>query len=1085
MDFQYKLIVGNQTFYKEFEIPAELERVKLGSTSNCEFRLNSDFFFEDIEISLEKKENWNILCSDNLYISRGDVRKLLFSELTHDDVVNICYVNSGEVAFEIRFLIDFGSDGTDYSLKIDLSQISELSIGDKSGANIELSTEYGKDTFVSIVQANNKIELIEKASKYGTYVNGKRISKKAVLKDFDFISVADFSAYYKDKQLYFSKRNIRLNGISQIVEQVDIGGVCHPNGTQTFYTYDLGGRVKSVKNPDGSGEIYEYDLKGNLISRANGMEDKISFKYDALDRLVEIVNQVEGVRKFTYDAVGNLTSIIDEKGNKTTYDYSPNGNLMKVTDALGNETFYEYDAMNRLVKTLCTGANGEESQNTDFVWDVMGQIKSVTDPLGYVESYEYDKNGNMTSKTDRDGYTINFTYGSHGKIEEIVYADGKTVEMSYDALRRLNEVKDWNGITKITLDAIGRALSVTEPNGDTVGYEWGLMGEKKAVIYPNGKRAEYSYNTEMQLVSLHTERETIQYAYDEIGRLTKKILPNGIETNYHYNAMGRVDEISHIGNEFAESYKYSFDIYGNKVSAIKNRVGAEVDNGHFAYVYDELNRLTEVHQNDTLLRKYSYDAFGNRVSKANYASRMESVTSYTYNVNNQLLSEVDGTMTKDYTYDNRGNLLKVSTGADILKEFTFDATNQMTASFDLVDGQRKKATYTYNGLGHRVGQKISSLIPEYPEKKIRYTIDMTRQYYNLLQKSEGGASQTYYWDGNVVGMESNGVEKFYLQDDFGSPMHLVDIYGTSQECFAFDEFGENLSTSYNNTSQTFGFTGYQTDEVGDLYYAQARRYDASVGRFVSEDKVRGFVILPYTLNHYGYCWNNPVDFVDRDGNLPTVVIGAVIGLAAGALGEVVSQTIDGVQSGKSVLDSLLDVNPGKVVLEAGKGAVTGAVAGTGAGLLVVAGTSGVVEFGGDLLDQKVLQKKEDLDYTHAISNGLWSATTTLVVGGITNEISNVIHPEAKTGTMDYLFGRDKAKAVVKAQYNNARSSSSRAKYWNRLEKIKLQKTLGTIKYGIIETGKTIIDEIKNEIYRDEVNEDIVEEIDKKISCSVY
>ena len=29
------------------------------------------------------------------------------------------------------------------------------------------------------------------------------------------------------------------------------------------------------------------------------------------------------------------------------------------------------------------------------------------------------------------------------------------------------------------------------------------------------------------------------------------------------------------------------------------------------------------------------------------------------------------------------------------------------------------------------------------------------------------------------------------------------------------------------------------------------------------------------------------------------------------------------------------------------------------------------------------------------------------------------------------------------------------------------------------------EEIKNEIYRDEVNEDIVEEIDKKISCSVY
>lgn len=932
------------------------------------------------------------------------------------------------------------------------------------------------------------------------YVRKKRKQKINVQNQLDAIV-----AYIHD---YCNKEGIKK-----------LADICMPPLPETLY-FDAGKRVDSdevfvtfglVDDPDHQSQMtHKLNITAmNYMLIGSTQTGKTNFLQTAIRSLTEhyspdevtdadssisIVTEIGQIVEQRYQNYINRRSNLQDESwivvivdnNDAILALSSNKNAMAtLKDIWGNETFYEYDAMNRLVKTLCTGANGEESQNTDFVWDVMGQIKSVTDPLGYVESYEYDKNGNMTSKTDRDGYTINFTYGSHGKIEEIVYADGKTVEMSYDALRRLNEVKDWNGITKITLDAIGRALSVTEPNGDTVGYEWGLMGEKKAVIYPNGKRAEYSYNTEMQLVSLHTERETIQYAYDEIGRLTKKILPNGIETNYHYNAMGRVDEISHIGNEFAESYKYSFDIYGNKVSAIKNRVGAEVDNGHFAYVYDELNRLTEVHQNDTLLRKYSYDAFGNRVSKANYASRMESVTSYTYNVNNQLLSEVDGTMTKDYTYDNRGNLLKVSTGADILKEFTFDATNQMTASFDLVDGQRKKATYTYNGLGHRVGQKISSLIPEYPEKKIRYTIDMTRQYYNLLQKSEGGASQTYYWDGNVVGMESNGVEKFYLQDDFGSPMHLVDIYGTSQECFAFDEFGENLSTSYNNTSQTFGFTGYQTDEVGDLYYAQARRYDASVGRFVSEDKVRGFVILPYTLNHYGYCWNNPVDFVDRDGNLPTVVIGAVIGLAAGALGEVVSQTIDGVQSGKSVLDSLLDVNPGKVVLEAGKGAVTGAVAGTGAGLLVVAGTSGVVEFGGDLLDQKVLQKKEDLDYTHAISNGLWSATTTLVVGGITNEISNVIHPEAKTGTMDYLFGRDKAKAVVKAQYNNARSSSSRAKYWNRLEKIKLQKTLGTIKYGIIETGKTIIDEIKNEIYRDEVNEDIVEEIDKKISCSVY
>lgn len=1879
MDFQYKLIVGNQTFYKEFEIPAELERVKLGSTSNCEFRLNSDFFFEDIEISLEKKENWNILCSDNLYISRGDVRKLLFSELTHDDVVNICYVNSGEVAFEIRFLIDFGSDGTDYSLKIDLSQISELSIGDKSGANIELSTEYGKDTFVSIVQANNKIELIEKASKYGTYVNGKRISKKAVLKDFDFISVADFSAYYKDKQLYFSKRNIRLNGISQIVEQVDIGGVypmfirntraksviedekikildpdtiptkpelnivtslmptivmfalvvvlrgimSESGGTYVIFSIcSMGmGVITSVLNIVHGQNKYKKDcekrrnvylnyvakkkeeiiaarnseleiLRDTYYSTEENLEHIESFSAELFDRTPEDedfldiylgVGKREAERKIEYkeqekldtgddlcqiptqlseeykyidnapiyikakdaNAIGiigrkerqnefikcllidiisrqyfgdvNVYAFIDD--NVQEYDWlkliphiQPNPNFRNIvcdTESKNivfeylykeltyrsehrgvpghnvifilndngikshpisrfiehaselNTTFIFFETEKKYLPLYCsqivvleenysayTYASENKTDKTEFKYacvssdkvqraiDILAPVyceeislesslrknislfellgiysandlelktrwndskiyETMAVPLGinvknevvclnlhekfhgphglvagttgsgkseilqsfilsaatYFHPYEIGfviidfKGGGMVNQfkdlphligaiTNIDGNEIqrslksikaelmkrqnHFASAGVNHIDKYIqlYKDGKVTEALPHLIIIVDEFAELKAEQPefmkelISAARIGRSLGVhlilatQKPSGVVDAQIWsnskfklclkvqskedsneviktplaaeikepgraylqvgnneifelfqsaysgapatvdasevekefviskvGFTGNRKPIYVRKKKKRKINVQNQLDEIvayihdycnkegikkladicmpplpetlyfdagkrvdsdevfvtfglvddpdhqsqmthhlnitamnymligSTQTGKTnflqtairslTEHYSPDEVNiyivDFASMILKNfenlnhvggvvlshedekvknlfrllsneidlrksrlaevgvssfasykeagyrdlpqivvvidnltalkelylqdndmllpvcrdgnsvgisflvangqtaGVGYRYLNNFEGRIAlfcnesseytmlfegnrtklpnvpgralvqidkatyecqmylafdgdkeyervqniqkhvtscneryvgmnarvipeipkclDIGYVEKHYAQANtndelmigldyetieplsmnlnendmivlsgkkdvsrkafaKYIISVFADKKfgktelyvldtlagkwgeleilpqtayyttdadssSAIKNRVGAEVDNGHFAYVYDELNRLTEVHQNDTLLRKYSYDAFGNRVSKANYASRMESVTSYTYNVNNQLLSEVDGTMTKDYTYDNRGNLLKVSTGADILKEFTFDATNQMTASFDLVDGQRKKATYTYNGLGHRVGQKISSLIPEYPEKKIRYTIDMTRQYYNLLQKSEGGASQTYYWDGNVVGMESNGVEKFYLQDDFGSPMHLVDIYGTSQECFAFDEFGENLSTSYNNTSQTFGFTGYQTDEVGDLYYAQARRYDASVGRFVSEDKVRGFVILPYTLNHYGYCWNNPVDFVDRDGNLPTVVIGAVIGLAAGALGEVVSQTIDGVQSGKSVLDSLLDVNPGKVVLEAGKGAVTGAVAGTGAGLLVVAGTSGVVEFGGDLLDQKVLQKKEDLDYTHAISNGLWSATTTLVVGGITNEISNVIHPEAKTGTMDYLFGRDKAKAVVKAQYNNARSSSSRAKYWNRLEKIKLQKTLGTIKYGIIETGKTIIDEIKNEIYRDEVNEDIVEEIDKKISCSVY
>ena len=60
-----------------------------------------------------------------------------------------------------------------------------------------------------------------------------------------------------------------------------------------------------------------------------------------------------------------------------------------------------------------------------------------------------------------------------------------------------------------------------------------------------------------------------------------------------------------------------------------------------------------------------------------------------------------------------------------------------------------------------------------------------------------------------------------------------------------------------------------------MYYAQAREYDAWSGRFTSEDVVKGNVVYPETLNAYGYCWGNPVKYVDRDGEFPWLIISMV------------------------------------------------------------------------------------------------------------------------------------------------------------------------------------------------------------------
>ena len=436
------------------------------------------------------------------------------------------------------------------------------------------------------------------------------------------------------------------------------------------------------------------------------------------------------------------------------------------------------------------------------------------------------------------------------------------------------------------MDEAGRIATVTDPYGKNVGYEWGSMGERTAVLYPDGRKAAYEYNGAMQLTAMKVfsgekQEQTVRYSYDEAGRLAGKQFPGG-STDYRYSQAGRIEEILHKGADFTERLRYAYDVMGNKVTAEKDRPGSPEDSGIFSYGYDELNRLTGVAQNGKILRSYSYDAFGNRSSKTEYQTAGELTTKYHYNTKNQLVQEKAANATKDYVYDHRGNLLSVTSGGEVLRAYGFDAANQMESAMEMEDGRMKKAACQYNGLGHRMGQSITAAGGTVPDRIIRYTLDLTRQYHNLLQRTtsmgSGGSRtedrrETYFWDGNVTGMEEEGRDHFYFQDDLGSPVRLADGTGRSEEVYGFDEFGNDIRTGkdiFRDSMQSFGFTGYQMDGAGGLYFAQARRYDVGAGRFISEDFLKGHTAVPYTMNHYSYCFNRPMDLVDLNGMWPSL-----------------------------------------------------------------------------------------------------------------------------------------------------------------------------------------------------------------------
>lgn len=149
-----------------------------------------------------------------------------------------------------------------------------------------------------------------------------------------------------------------------------------------------------------------------------------------------------------------------------------------------------------------------------------------------------------------------------------------------------------------------------------------------------------------------------------------------------------------------------------------------------------------------------------------------------------------------------------------------------------------------------------------------YLLDLTKQYHNLLEKTEtaeGAANiQDYTWDSNTVFMTEGENAHIYLQDELGSTVRLVGIGKTQQTVYGYDEFGQELYGTQGEI-QPFGYTGYQKDSIANTYFAQAREYLPDIGRFSGEDIIKGDMTFPLTLNEYGYCWNNPISYIDLDG----------------------------------------------------------------------------------------------------------------------------------------------------------------------------------------------------------------------------
>ena len=162
---------------------------------------------------------------------------------------------------------------------------------------------------------------------------------------------------------------------------------------------------------------------------------------------------------------------------------------------------------------------------------------------------------------------------------------------------------------------------------------------------------------------------------------------------------------------------------------------------------------------------------------------------------------------------------------------------------------------------------------------------------------------------------------------------VVSSGGTVAEMNHYYPFGGVFASSGN--VQPYKYNGKELDTKKGLnwYDYGARHYDAALGRWFVVDPLAEKM---YAWSSYAYCFNNPVRYIDPDGEIGQMAAGAIIGGVIGG-GWVLLQ-------GKSF---------GEVAAATIGGAVDGAIAATGLGVFqkIVAGTTGGAM--GNILEQVI------------------------------------------------------------------------------------------------------------------------------------
>ncbi|PFH47850.1 hypothetical protein AMATHDRAFT_42658 [Amanita thiersii Skay4041] len=632
--------------------------------------------------------------------------------------------------------------------------------------------------------------------------------------------------YLNDPLRRFSEITYTYDDLSRLsVETIPPGDVGGPPVTHTFnyhFTNDHAvvqktvadgtstrtttHRARILPNVDTAGQLAKFCV----VQQTNEIKKTIATRFDELCRPVEIVDPRGVKMTVEYDKLSRVTHRLITSQNKPTKIIS---DVKVIFDDLVRKSTLRNEVAGTTAVSKMDNLGrlvNKVTQEDDLRFTYLNEyLSAISSNIGPSYTYAYDDFGNTREcvmRIDGTPLTTSFTYTTMGQPLTITNTDQSSIT------RQLYS----DGMTVKNL-ALKNGSNITKAsaafadldNQFSLPLTW-TLGDGNNALTSQFQIADDGLPSLNAVSKAGTTIFEQKWKYDPLRKVKSYTSPTTAASDYGRDLSGQLKMVTKNGT--CTNLKY--DDSGNIT---------EKDGGNFTN--DQGWQLNSFVKDGTTLNLDYLN--GNRIS-----------------------TKIGNTPKNTMAYDSQNRLTQlVDSERNVTTTFVYDFTGRLVKSESTAADGTKQATVYVND-----NYEVDTTTPTTGNPTIKQTSYLNHNNRIASLSTVGTTEEVYY----------------YFHDWLGSTVALFDSNGEKLSYYDYNAFGTPTASVPAKDTARYKYCGKQL--FGGYYYFGARFYDSDTGRFLTQDdypiELNG--ISPPSFNRYAFSLNDPVNYVDWNGNKPVV-----------------------------------------------------------------------------------------------------------------------------------------------------------------------------------------------------------------------